>query len=137
MVDLNKLLRPDDREILEGTSGVSWVPKDPREVLLPYMTDVPTPEDLKSVENRRRKAKEVMDGYSKIIAKCEKTRAEIEQRCKNVTVTLNPSQHLNIIEAIGRLFGIETNQITFDMYKQCIEKLAQMTADKVPKLGEK
>jgi hypothetical protein len=137
MVDLNKLLHPEDRELMEGQTGVSWVPKEPREVLLPYMSDITPEEDRKSVESRRKKAKEVMDGYSKIIAKCASTRAEIEQRCKNVTVKINSSQHLNVIEAIGRLFGIETNEITFEMYKQCIEILAQMSAENVPTLGGK
>jgi hypothetical protein len=137
MVDLNKLLHPDDKKLMEGQTGVSWVPKEPRDVLLPYMSDTPTEEDRKSVEHRRKKAQEVLDGYSKIIAKCTAAKAEIEQRCKNVTVKLNRSQHLSVIESIGRLFGIETDEITFDMYKQCIELIAQMSADRVPKLGDK
>jgi vacuolar-type H+-ATPase subunit D/Vma8 len=101
------------------------------------MSEVKPEEDRKSIESRRAKAKEVIDGYSKIIAKCEQMRSEIEQRCKNVTVTINRAEHLSVMDAIGRLFGIETTEITFEMYKQCIDKLAKMTKDRIPKLGDK
>jgi len=125
MVDIKKLLNPDDKQLLEENSGVSWVPKNPREVLLPYMSDVPN-EEAGDLESRRKKATEVIDGYTKIIEDCIELEAEIEDRCKTVKVPLNTGEHLNVIEAIGRVFGIQAEEVTFEMYKVCIKELSEV-----------
>ena len=129
MRDLKKMLNPDDADLLQEQAGVSWVPKDPREVLLPYMSDVPNPED-KDIETRRDKAKQVVDGYTKVIEDCKRTEAEIEQRCKDVKVPLNKAQHLSAMEAVTRIFGVSNpEEITFEMYKVCIRELAKIAND--------
>jgi len=129
MVDLKKLLNPDDNDLLNESAEISWVPKQPREVLLPYMTDTPLEEDS-DIENRRTKAKEVVDGYTKIIEESKRMEAEIEERCKDVKIPLNRGQHLRVIEALGRIFGIgQVEEITFDMYKTCIRELAKISND--------
>jgi len=123
MVNIKKLLNVDDKELLAENSGVSWVPENPREVLLPYMSDVPNKEK-EDLDTRRKKAQEVIDGYTKVIEDCKRLEAEIEQRCKTVKTPLNKAEHLNVIEAIGRVFGVQTEEITFEMYKICIRELA-------------
>lgn len=130
MPDLKKLLNPNDVELLTESAGVSWIPKEPREVLLPYMSDTPNEEEKSDIETRRDKAKQVIDGYTKVIENCKKMEAEIEERCKDVKIPLNRTQHLRVIEAIGRIFGIgEQEEITFEMYKICIRELAKIAND--------
>lgn len=128
--DLKRLLNPDDVSLLQENAGVSWVPKEPREVLLPYMSATPNTEEKSNIEIRREKAKEVVDGYTNIIEQCKKTEAEIEERCKDVTVPLNRGQHLRVIEALGRIFGLgQLEEITFEMYKICMRELAAIGND--------
>jgi len=132
---LNQLLNPSEIGAINAEPGISWVPKDPQEVLLPYIEEQKA--ELGSTEDRRERAKKVIEGYTKIINKCKNLEAEIEQRCKNVSVPLTRSQHLNIIEAVSRVFGIDEDQITsitFEMYKICVQKLAAISNAGVPKL---
>jgi hypothetical protein len=123
MVDIKRLLRPDDKDFINATAATNWVPPNPRELLTPYMEER---EDLSDVEKRRTKAKEIYDGYSKLIEDCKEAEAVIVERCKDVVVELDESKHFHIIEAIGRVFGIKTTKITFQMYQRCLEELTKI-----------
>ena len=69
--DLKDMLSPRDKNTLDATTGSTWVPNDPAEVLLPYIDEsTQVPED-NSVEDRRKKAQEVYDGYGQIINECQ------------------------------------------------------------------
>jgi DNA polymerase II large subunit len=125
MRDLKTLLHPDDAMILNATQSVNWVPKDPASVLLPYVEENPK-DDITSLEYRRKKAKEVMDGYSNIIEECKKMEATIEDRCKNTVIELSDKTNLRVMEALTRVFGVKTSTITFEQYKQCIKALAEI-----------
>jgi hypothetical protein len=130
MSDLKRLLNPNDAEILSETAGISWVPKKPREVLLPYMPNESKPEVETDLDNRRQKGKQVVDGYTKIVEDCKRLEAEIEEKCKDVKIPLDRKKHLRVIEAIGRIFGLgQAEEITFDMYKTCIRELAKIAND--------
>jgi hypothetical protein len=128
MSDLKTLLNPDDKDIINAAGTVAWIPKKPREVLLPYVKE--TSEELperNSIEDRRKKSQEVIDGYSDIINKCLRLEAEIAERCKDVSVPLSQKTDLRVMEAMARVFGqgqLET--ITFQHYQKCIEALADL-----------
>ena len=130
--DLTTMLRPGDRKILDGLPGVSWVPKDPRDLILPYLEEEEDPE-RNSLESRRIKAKEVYDGYGKIIEECKELEDEIERQSKNVKVKLNPSNNLRVMEAVRRTFGTDGTEITFQMYKACVKALGEVSGQNVPK----
>ena len=135
MRDLKEILSPRDRSILDAQTGTSWVPRDPREVLLPYIVKDPATED-NDVDSRQKKAKEIYDGYGKLIQTCEELKKDIAKRCKNVVATLNPQQHLNIMDAVKRIFGTDGTQITFQMYQKCVQEMAKQADDSIPKPGE-
>jgi hypothetical protein len=132
--DLKAVLNPRDRAILDATTGTSWVPKDPIELLLPYIGEKPK-EEKAALETRRSKAKEVYDDYGKIIENCKELEDEIAERCKNVVVTLNPDEHLRIIEAVRRVFGTDGTQITFQMYQRVVAELSKNADDNIPQPG--
>ncbi len=133
--DLNKLLSPDDQFTLNATGETSWIPRNPQELILPYRTEL-TSEEKTDLDKRRDKAREVVEGYSKIIQDCKQLEAEISQRCKNVKVPLNKKEHLRIMDAMGRIFGIEeAGEITFDMYKICVQELSRLTTN-IPGPGD-
>jgi len=139
-MDANKLkeiLKPRDRSLLDAQTGSSWIPREPKEVILPYVSDEEEKVDLTTVDGKRKKAKEIYDNYGKIIDTCTTMKTEIEERCKNVVVDLNPSEHLPIIEAVRRVFGTDGRRITFEMYKKCIENLARLSDNNIPIPGEK
>ena len=135
--DLTAMLRPGDRKILDDTPGVSWIPKDPRDLILPYLEEVEEDPDKDSLESRRKKAKEVYDGYGKIIEQCKELEDEIEKQSKNVTVKLNPSNNLRIMEAVRRTFGTDGTKITFQMYKTCVQALGEISGQNIPDLNNK
>jgi hypothetical protein len=127
MVDLKKILNLEDANFINQSATINWVPKDPRDVLLPYFTVAENTEEELEVDKQRKKTKEVIDGYSKIIENCKNIEAQIEEQCKDVKVPLTRSKHLDTIEAIARIFGLgELEEITFEMYKVCIRELAKI-----------
>jgi len=132
--NIKKALNPRDHFILDATANSSWVPKKPVDLLLPYI-DEKSEEENNDIKVRKRKAKEIFDGYGKIIEKTKEIKEEIAARCKNVAITLDPSRSLRVIEAVQRVFGGDGRQITFQMYQRCIEELAK--SDPIPKPGEK
>jgi hypothetical protein len=130
MSDLKKLLNPNDAEILSETAGISWVPKNPREILLPYLPNGTKTEEETDLDTRRKKSKEVLDKYTKTVEECKRLEAEIEERCKDVKIPLDKRKHLRVIESVGRIFGLgEVEEITFEMYKMCIRELAKIAND--------
>ena len=126
MVDIKRMLDPNDIGILSETGDISWVPKEPRELLVPYVDQEAADKEKSSIEKRRDKAKKVVDEYTKIINNCKLAEAVIEERCKDVKIPLNRAQHLRVMESLARIFGLgEVQEITFEMYKICIKELAK------------
>jgi hypothetical protein len=123
MVDIKRLLRPDDKDFINATGATNWVPPNPRDLLLPFIEE---PEDLSDIDKRRQKAKEVYDGYTKLIEECKETEAVVSDRCKDVIIELDESKHFPVIEAIERVFGFRTTKITFQMYKKCLEEFTKI-----------
>lgn len=137
MADLSKLLTPDDKQIIDATGANNWVPPDPREILVPYMPDKESKETKQGIEGRRDKAKQVLDGYADIVAKCKRLEAEIEERCKNVVVDITDPNYYPVRKAMARVFGPgEHKQITFQQYKICVQELAKYSSN-MPKPEDK
>lgn len=132
MPDLSTMLNPRDRRIIDDSPATNWVPKDPRELLLPYIDRDTAVVDRTSVEFRRQKAKEVYDGYGKIIETCTQMEDEIEAQCKNVVVTFVPNKHLRIMEAIRRVFGTDGTTMTFAMYKAAVKAFSELSKQNIP-----
>jgi hypothetical protein len=123
MVDIKRLLRPDDKQAINATSATNWVPPNPRDLLLPFIEE---PQDFTDLDKRREKAKEVYQGYTQVIEECKELEDEIADRSKDATVDLDESKHFSVIESIERVFGVHSNQITFQMYQTCIQELARI-----------
>jgi len=120
---------PYDRILLQRQAGVSWIPKEPIELLLPYMEKDPLVEKS-DVERRREIAQGVMEDYANIIRRCERLEEEIAVRSKNVTIPLDPEKHHRVKIACARIFGKtpeEVTEITFDMYKVAVHELAKLS----------
>lgn len=134
MPSLKKMLNPEDMSAIDATGATNWVPDDPAEVILPYAKQVAQEfdQDKDQREERLERAKQIVDSYGNIIRQCRELEAEIESRCKAVKVPLNKDTNLRVIEAMGRVFGIETAEITFEQYKACLKALADINNAAVP-----
>jgi len=124
-----------DRLMLELNSKSDWIPPDPAALVSPYLEKNGLGKDT-PIEKRRAKAQEVMDGYGKIIEECQVMRADLEKKCKNVVIPLDPDVDIRVIEAGSRLFRRKITEITFEMYKEAIERLAKISNNATPKLGD-
>ena len=134
--NIKSVISPRDKDLLDATGGSNWIPQDPAEVVSGYVNEKEVKPEDNSLEDRRAKAKQVYDGYGKIIDKCEKLKSQIAERCKNVVVDLNEAEHLAIIESVRRVFGTDGKKITFQMYQRCIEELAKSSDAEIPRPGE-
>ena len=133
----NNPLSPKDRQVLSAKAGTQWIPPEPAEVLLPYIEKRPTDIERDSIEFRRAKAKQVYDDYGQIIEDCKKLEDDLSARCKDVKITLNPAEHLNVINALRRVFGFsDLTEITFEMYKTVVQELARLQNSSIPKPGD-
>jgi len=124
------MLSPRDMETLGAQGGSNWIPKEPRELILPFMEEEEEL-DRESIDGRRKKAKQIYDDYGKTITECERLRATISNYCKDVTVKIQ-TNNVPVVDAIKRVFGTRGTEITFEMYKQVIEKLNQIAEDNTP-----
>lgn len=136
MSDIKSVLNPRDLKTLDAKVDDNWIPKQPRDLLLPYIEKDPIEED-KNLENRRKKAKEVYDGYGELIETSRKLKEEIAEKSKDVVVTLKPSTEKATMDAVKRVFGTDGAKITFQMYQTAIDKLAEFTNEALPKPGDK
>lgn len=132
--NIKEILNPRDIGILDAQIENNWVPKDPREILLPYAGKEPDDVEKKDIDIRREKAKQVYDGYAKVSDRCDNILADISETCKDVVITLKPASQKNTMDAVKRVFGTDGKQITFDMYKEAITKLAELSKSSVPVL---
>ena len=124
--DRNYQISDRDRRVLDAQAGNSWKPKNPRELLLPYI-DQSASIEKSDLDKRLEKAKEVYDDYGKIINECKELRAVIDEKCKEVKVSVTSPNHHGIRLALQRVFGIEDpREITFQMYKQILEAWAEI-----------
>lgn len=127
MVDLNKRIPLKDRQLISEDNEIPWIPKDPQKVLLPYQPTEKELGDLTDIENRRKKANEVVDGYDKIIKDCEELENTISETCKDVSVPISAIENKSAFDAIRRIFGIDDpKEITFEMYKVCVQEFAKL-----------
>lgn len=137
MSELKSALDPRDLRILDATAERSWLPKDPRELLLPYGSKETAEEEESEIDLRRRKAKEVYDGYGDIIKKAKVLKDEIAEKCKDVKISLQPKTQSQTIAAVKRAFRTDGTKITFAMYKAAVEKLAEISNNAMPKINIK
>jgi hypothetical protein len=131
-----KFFSDKDRRLLEMTSKSTWTPPNPSELILPYL-EKDAVEGETDLEKRLRKSQEVLDGYAEVIKKCDALCKELETKCKNVSVPIDPEKDIRVLEAARRVFKRDISEITFDMYREVIKKMAAENNSGVPTLGGK
>ena len=131
-----KFFSDKDRRLLEMTSKSTWTPPNPSELILPYL-EKDAVEGETDLEKRLRKSQEVLDGYAEVIKKCDALCKELEAKCKNVSVPIDPEKDIRVLEAARRVFKRDISEITFDMYREVIKKMAAENNSGVPTLGGK
>lgn len=126
-----KYFSDEDRRLIEATSKSTWTPPNPINLILPYMPedDIEGEGDL---EKRLRKSREVLEGYQRLEARCKEIREDLSERCKNVSITVDPEKDRRVLEAARRIFRRDVKEITFEMYKELVHRYAEMGNKVVP-----
>lgn len=135
MEDKTRYFSDYDRKLLEATSKSTWTPPDPIGLILPYI-DTTEIEGETDLEKRHRKSKEVLKGYQRLEAKCKELREEITERCKDVSIPVDPKKDRRVLEAARRIFKRDVREITFEMYKQLVHSMAEIGNKVVPTSAE-
>lgn len=136
MSNKRKNFSSSDRSALDITPGVSWIPKDPAELILPYM-EKEIPEEKSEKDKRREKAFQVYQKYTDIAEECKRLEDEISNRCKKVVIPLDEVKHHQAIQACERVFGQEgIREITFEMYKTIVKVIADRSDTATPSLED-
>lgn len=80
--------------------------------------------DAKNVELDK-----MIDQYNDIISLAEEVEILIEQRAKDVEVKFDADIDITLRDSIRRVFGIDTNIVTYDMYKKSLELREQLAEE--------
>jgi len=127
----SRLLTDKDRRLLAATSKSTWAPPDPIDLIVPFSRKDEVEEET-DLEKRRRKSREVLEGYQRLEARCKEAREELSKKCKNVSVEIDPEVNRDILVAARRIFKRDVREITFEMYKQLVHTMAEVGNDLVP-----
>jgi len=71
----------------------------------------------------------IQDAIKKLqdyLAAAEQMKTLLGDRIKNRVVPLNAQEDLPIKQAIARIFGVDSDKITFEMFKKCLEIRSQL-----------
>jgi 50S ribosomal subunit-associated GTPase HflX len=120
----NQDLKDKDISILERNIDQKWVPKEPSDLVIPYIDE--TKKELSALDKKQDKAIYVYNKYKEIETEARELCDTIEEECKNVKVSLDPKKELSVMEAIRRVFGTEGDTVTFEMYKVAVQKLTEL-----------
>lgn len=60
--------------------------------------------------------------YESILDATEKMTTIIDDRCSGYTFVYDPIEKPSIASAVKRVFGLDTNEITYEMYREVIEE---------------
>jgi len=127
----SELLSDKDRKLLNAVSKSTWVSPDPIDMIVPFSSQDEI-EGETDLEKRRRKSREVLEGYQRLEAKCQEVREDLSKKCEDVVVKIDPEKNRDVLAAARRLFKRDVREITFEMYKQLVHTMAEMGNDLVP-----
>ena len=89
-----------------------------------------TPESSRiDIEAKSTRVEKVINQYNNIITLADEIAAIIEKRSKDVEVSFNPDENITLRDSIRRVFGIDTDIVTYKMYKKCLELREQLAEE--------
>jgi hypothetical protein len=122
-----------DRKVLDATSKSTWIPPDPVDLIIPYLENKSI-EDESDTDKRRRKTREVYEGYANLESDCREMRDKIAERCKNIKIMISEDKNKVVFDAASRLFRREVKEITFEMYMQIVHGIEQLGKNSIPRI---
>lgn len=126
-----KELDRESKEILE-----SRIEKFREEPISENLRGKPTIESDLDIEGRAEALNNTIDQYNNIIALAEEVETLVEDRAKSVEIKFDPDEDISLRDSIRRVFGIDTDIVTYDMYKQCLELREQLAEEDRQSLRE-
>lgn len=119
-----------ERETLLANTTVQYVePAQVRTVIEPQVTE------LSTEISEKQRIEIAIENFQQFIKAAEEMQKVVGERLKNRTVRVDPKTNPDVREAIRRLFGINSDEITYDMFKKCLELRSALLAAGRKKYG--
>lgn len=118
----------DSRNILTRKPRIEFV--EPEQIA----GEQPIAEPIVTIEDRRATTEELIQQYKRIDDLAVLAQNRIDARVKELRVKLDPSIDAAVVESIKRHFGTEDIHITYEQYKECVDRISQTGKDAAPKL---
>jgi hypothetical protein len=121
-----KELDKESRDILE-----SKLQKNREEPLSKGVKGNPITSDSARIDIEAKNAEldKMIDQYDTIISLAEEVEKIVEQRGENVQVKFDADENITLRDSIRRVFGIDTDIVTYEMYKTCLELREQLAEE--------
>lgn len=110
-----------DKDILSASSGdMNYDPLESVEA------QPVVPPAIEEVEESTATVANYEEQYSDILRATDALIELVDARCDGFSIILDPKEEPEIISAIRKVFGTNTNIITYDMYQQALTSLNEL-----------
>jgi hypothetical protein len=121
-----KELDRESREILE--SQLQKYREEPQSIGI--KNNISTPDSARlDVDAKRTELNTLIDQYNSMITLADEVDTLIKQRSKDVQIQFDADIDITLRDSIRRVFGLDTNIVTYDMYKKCLELREQLATE--------
>lgn len=130
---MTKELDKESREILEAQ--LQKYREEPASVGV--KSGVKSSDDSRiDIDSRAERVDKIISQYENIATLAQEIGKIIELRSKDVKVSFKPEEDITLRDSIRRIFGLDTNIVTYGMYKKCLELKEQLAEEDRTKLRE-
>lgn len=106
-----------EREVLAANVQVPYT--EPAQIIQPVETSTQTETEPELAEKER--IESAIANFKQFITAGEEMQTVLGEKLKQRIVKIDSKLSPEVREAIRRLFGINTDEITYDMFKKCLE----------------
>jgi len=121
-----KKLEGTDLDILNEDLDLKW--QEPEQITVPMVKKEQNTTEP-PIDPKVRIEQKIKDFEEYIKAADYMQDVVLKERLKNRVVRVPTKKDPSIREAIRRLFGVDSDQITYDMFKKCLEIRSQLAAE--------
>lgn len=104
-----------DRKMLSASDDITYVAPEAADADTRYEVASEKVEEESNINH-------YLSQYKKIIETSDQVAEILDERCKGFTFKFEPKKMPALAQAIRKVFGKDTNEITYEMYKQVLEE---------------
>lgn len=113
-------LSDTDRGLLGKSLAIERVEPEQIEVV------VEGKDDLKEVVSEQERLQNAIQNFQNVLQAAQEMQKLLAHKLKDYTVRVDPNKDPSVRDAIRRTFGKDSDTVTHDMFRQCLEWRSQM-----------